>query len=100
MRHYVRAGLVAVLSLSSVGALATRCYSGGVVASDWDVSGLHNTEGAYTGKAHLELDQLAVKLTITATTATGKTLSWSGRGKLDAGAITLTMDAGPTIPGA
>ena len=39
---------------------------------------------------------LAVKVSVTAKTATGKTLAWSGHGKLDAGAIALTLDPSPS----
>jgi predicted double-glycine peptidase len=79
---------------------AARGYSGAPQQSEWDVSGIHNEEGAYTGKATLVLDQLDATIDVTAKTATGKTLAWSGKGKLDAGAIEITLDTGWTIPDA
>ena len=96
MKSVTRAALAAVVLF----AFATRGYSGAPQQSEWDVSGIHNEEGAYTGKATVVLDQLDVTVDVTANTATGKTLAWTGRGKLDAGAVELTLDAGWTIPGA
>jgi predicted double-glycine peptidase len=97
MRIFVRLALPILILLC---VLVPRGYSGSPVVSDWDVAGLHDGEGAYTGTAHLELDGLAVKMRVSATTATGKPLEWSARGKLEAGEIQLTLEPGFTVPGA
>ena len=97
MKILLRAGLAALVLVL---VLATRSYSGATQVSSWTVAGIENEEGAYSGTAELVLDQLDVTLTVNATTATGKSLSWTGEGKLDAGGISLTVDAGGSFPGA
>ena len=90
MKALVRA---AGAALVLVGVLATRSYSGAPEVSDWDVVGIHNSEGVYSGTAHLVLDQLAAQLSVNATTSSGKTISWSAKGTLDAGALVFkTID--------
>lgn len=97
MKLVARAGLAALLLLALV---APRGYSGAPEVSDWTVTGLENQEGAYTGTAHLELQGIHATISVSATTATGATISWSGTGKLESGMIAWTVDAGATLPGA
>lgn len=67
-------------------------------AGIYDVKGLHDEEGAYTGTARLELDGLKARMTVACTTQTGKKFGWTGTGKLKATTIALTID--PDTPGA
>jgi predicted double-glycine peptidase len=97
MRKLIAATLASVAALAAFGA---RSYSAGGVVTTWSVSGIENAEGSYTGTAELTLTQLDAKLVLTATTATGLPISWSGHGKLDAGQINLTLDPGFVAPGA
>jgi predicted double-glycine peptidase len=95
----LRASLRAFSILGLLVAFATAGYSATPTVTTWTVAGIENTEGAYSGTAQLSMTGLKAQLTLTATTSSGKTIAWSGAGTLDAGAITLTMDAGFVAPG-
>jgi predicted double-glycine peptidase len=97
MRVPITIALGAVLVL---GALAKTSYSAPPTITTWSVSGIENAEGAYVGTAQLALDRIECTFSLAARTATGKTIAWSGKGRLEWGAVTLTLDAGFTIPGA
>jgi len=94
MRFLGRAA-VAVVALAL---LAPRAHSQTVPQTgEYDVTGIHDEEGAYTGTAKLVMDGLKATMTVSCTARTGKSFGWSGTGKLVESTIKLTID--PTTPG-